>query len=166
MRVDFPAPFSPISACTSPLRSVKSTWSRAWTPGKRNDMPTISTAGATASTMTPLPRWCRRLAHDELDGNPGPAGNLSTVESGVQNIHRASAISSFAAKIAVYSGVVLKPRAKWYPKSPVQSPTTIGRSRMPHDAARTWKLLSLLRASSQSSGPAMWSTSRWPRPAR
>ena len=32
--VDFPAPFSPISAWTSPLRSVKSTWERARTPVK------------------------------------------------------------------------------------------------------------------------------------
>src|SRR5580765_2361907 len=40
--VDFPAPFSPSSACTSPLRRSKSTWSFATTPGNRFVMPRIS----------------------------------------------------------------------------------------------------------------------------
>src|SRR5690242_1392023 len=46
MSVDFPAPFSPMSACTSPALSRKSTLSRARTPGKRIVMPRISTTGA------------------------------------------------------------------------------------------------------------------------
>ena len=37
--VDLPAPFSPSSACTSPLRRSRSTWSLATTPGNRFVMP-------------------------------------------------------------------------------------------------------------------------------
>src|SRR5690349_7764165 len=40
--VDLPAPFSPSSACTSPLRRSKLTWSFASTPGNRFVMPRIS----------------------------------------------------------------------------------------------------------------------------
>src|SRR5579884_2238297 len=43
--VDLPAPFSPSSACTSPLRRSKSTWSFARTPGKRLVMPRSSRTG-------------------------------------------------------------------------------------------------------------------------
>src|SRR3954468_20246407 len=47
--VDFPAPFSPSSACTSPRRSSKSTWSFATTPGKRFVMPMSSRRGASSA---------------------------------------------------------------------------------------------------------------------
>ena len=40
--VDFPAPFSPISACTVPGRSASCTLSRAFTPGKDLQTPFIS----------------------------------------------------------------------------------------------------------------------------
>src|SRR3954463_7493996 len=40
--VDLPAPFSPSSACTSPLRRSRSTWSFATMPGNRFVMPRIS----------------------------------------------------------------------------------------------------------------------------
>src|SRR5256885_1002768 len=43
--VDLPAPFSPSSACTSPLRRSKSTWSFARTPGKRFVIPRSSRTG-------------------------------------------------------------------------------------------------------------------------
>ena len=43
MSVDFPAPFSPMSAWISPDRRKKSTSSRASTPGKAIVMPRIST---------------------------------------------------------------------------------------------------------------------------
>src|SRR5262245_3896557 len=43
--VDLPAPFSPSSACTSPRRRSKSTWSFASTPGKRFVMPRSSRTG-------------------------------------------------------------------------------------------------------------------------
>src|SRR6187200_465158 len=46
--VDFPAPFSPRSACTSPLRSSKSTPSFATTPGNRFVIPLSSRRGASA----------------------------------------------------------------------------------------------------------------------
>ncbi len=39
IRVDFPAPFSPISAWISPSRSVKSTLSSAFTPGNVMQIP-------------------------------------------------------------------------------------------------------------------------------
>src|SRR5579859_5150503 len=42
MSVDFPAPFSPMRACTSPFRRWKSTPSRALTPGKLLEIPVIS----------------------------------------------------------------------------------------------------------------------------
>ena len=41
-----PAPFSPRSACTSPTAASKSTPSFATTPGKRLEIPRISTAKA------------------------------------------------------------------------------------------------------------------------
>src|SRR5919109_428951 len=46
MSVDLPAPFSPRSACTSPLASSKSTWSFATTPGNRFVIPFSSRRGA------------------------------------------------------------------------------------------------------------------------
>src|SRR5829696_6115243 len=46
--VDLPAPFSPRSACTSPLRRSKSTPSLATTPGKRLVIPLSSRRGASA----------------------------------------------------------------------------------------------------------------------
>src|SRR4030042_2465134 len=54
MRVDFPAPFSPTTACTSPLPTAKLTPRRACTPGKAFAMPRISRAGAVGSTAIPI----------------------------------------------------------------------------------------------------------------
>src|SRR5512145_1891689 len=48
MRVDFPAPFSPRSACTSPFTRSKSTWSLATTPGNRFVMPFSSRRAGSA----------------------------------------------------------------------------------------------------------------------
>src|SRR5262245_35579702 len=50
--VDLPAPFSPISACTLPGWSARSTFSSASTPGKRLPMPFISSAGPPLSSAT------------------------------------------------------------------------------------------------------------------
>src|SRR5258708_39633281 len=47
--VDLPAPFSPSSACTSPRRRSKSTWSFASTPGKRFVRPRSSRTGVSVS---------------------------------------------------------------------------------------------------------------------
>nr|BFF25317.1 hypothetical protein GCM10025732_32820 [Glycomyces mayteni] len=58
------------------------------------------------------------------------------------------------------------PLAKSYAKSALQSPTTIGRSRTPHAFAREWNARSRARASSQSSGPARWRMSLWPKETR
>src|ERR1044071_7518871 len=44
MRVDLPAPFSPIRAWISPSAAVRSTWAFASTPGKRLTMPCSATA--------------------------------------------------------------------------------------------------------------------------
>src|SRR5690349_4537169 len=49
MRVDLPAPFSPMSECTSPGNRRKSTPSSALTPGNVIEMPRISTTGAAGS---------------------------------------------------------------------------------------------------------------------
>src|SRR4051794_26301138 len=44
--VDLPAPFSPISAVTSPARSVRCALCRARTPGKRLETPVSARRGA------------------------------------------------------------------------------------------------------------------------
>src|SRR6476661_1969867 len=49
IRVDLPAPFSPMRACTSPGRSSKETSSFATTPGKRFVMPSSTTKGGAPS---------------------------------------------------------------------------------------------------------------------
>src|SRR5271163_1936343 len=52
-RVDLPAPFSPISASTSPARAASPTPSNAWTGPNRLSMPSISRTG---SLIAPAPR--------------------------------------------------------------------------------------------------------------
>jgi hypothetical protein len=49
MSVDLPAPFSPMSECTSPGNIRKSTSSSALTPGKVIEMPRISTTAVGGS---------------------------------------------------------------------------------------------------------------------
>src|SRR5881397_114446 len=51
--VDFPAPFSPSSACTSPTATSKSTASFASTPGKRLVIPRMRTADRPAAPADP-----------------------------------------------------------------------------------------------------------------
>src|ERR1044072_3079064 len=51
MRVDLPAPFSPMRACTSPGSSRNATSSSALTPGKLTHMSRISTTGAGGSSV-------------------------------------------------------------------------------------------------------------------
>src|SRR5271157_5290487 len=46
IREDFPAPFSPVTACTSPLRTVRLTPSRACTPEKDFDSSRASSIAA------------------------------------------------------------------------------------------------------------------------
>src|SRR6516165_8227590 len=58
MSVDFPAPFSPSSACASPRASSKLTRSFARTPGNRFVIPRISRTGA--SLMRGRLYGCRR----------------------------------------------------------------------------------------------------------
>src|ERR1035437_3328608 len=48
MRVDLPAPFSPLSEWTSPERNEKSTLSSASTPGNLMVIPLICTMGGTS----------------------------------------------------------------------------------------------------------------------
>ncbi len=60
MSVDLPAPFSPISACTSPGITSKSTPSTASIPGKRFDTPSMlnadcNNADAIAFSQIPSP---------------------------------------------------------------------------------------------------------------
>src|SRR5581483_7241449 len=54
--VDFPAPFSPRSACTSPGRRSKSTWSLASTPGNRFVIPSSERIGVSAIPGDPSAR--------------------------------------------------------------------------------------------------------------
>src|SRR4051812_27366672 len=61
MSVDFPAPFSPIRACTSPGNIRKSTPSSATTPGNSLRMPVISRT-ARGSVITGRPRLGSVLA--------------------------------------------------------------------------------------------------------
>src|SRR6218665_2117980 len=56
--VDLPAPFSPISACTLPGASVRSTFSSATTPGNRLPMPSISNP-PTSMAAVPTKAGCR-----------------------------------------------------------------------------------------------------------
>src|SRR5512132_1483323 len=55
IKVDLPAPFSPISAWTSPARSSRSTSSFASTPGKRLVMRSRTTRGGVALPPAPSP---------------------------------------------------------------------------------------------------------------
>src|SRR5512144_2620978 len=55
INVDLPAPFSPISAWTSPARSSRSTSSLASTPGKRFVMPSSTTRGGEPLPPAPSP---------------------------------------------------------------------------------------------------------------
>jgi hypothetical protein len=53
MRVDLPAPFSPIQQWTSPALMSTLTSSSAWTPGNRFEMPVIVISGSDAANGTP-----------------------------------------------------------------------------------------------------------------
>ncbi len=52
MRVDLPAPFSPIQQWTSPALMSMLTSSSAWTPGNRFEMPVIAINGSDAASGT------------------------------------------------------------------------------------------------------------------
>ncbi len=54
MSVDFPAPFSPTSACTSPRSSSKRHWSSARTPGNDLSIPIIETSTSLMAAPRPL----------------------------------------------------------------------------------------------------------------
>ena len=53
IRVDLPAPFSPSKAVNRPLRKVKPTPSRAFTPGKDLEIPRASSTTSPVSVMAP-----------------------------------------------------------------------------------------------------------------
>src|SRR4051812_16538074 len=69
IKVDLPAPFCPISACTSPARSVSSTPSSACTPGNAREMPcarnTIA-AWSIGSVLARLDVLLRRFHGEDL----------------------------------------------------------------------------------------------------
>src|SRR6478736_10043921 len=74
IRVDLPAPFSPIRACTSPGRASNETSSFATTPGKRFVMPSSTTKGGALARPAPSPslivvgrRRCRLRILRNLD---------------------------------------------------------------------------------------------------
>src|SRR4029453_854714 len=92
--VDLPAPFSPRSACTSPLRRSKSTPSFATTPGKRLVIPLSSRRGASAmgagsvrgGTSPPLTEGS--LVHRVRDVELGGDDLLLVLLDGVDHILR------------------------------------------------------------------------------
>lgn len=57
IRVDFPAPFSPIRAWTSPWKSRKPTPSSAFTPGKPMEISVISTTGTISFILLSFLCW-------------------------------------------------------------------------------------------------------------
>ena len=73
MRVDLPAPFSPMRACTSPRRRVRSTPSRAFTPGKVIVIPVIRT--------TVSPAVVRVFDINDLSGSSGGFGGRARAVS-------------------------------------------------------------------------------------
>src|SRR5699024_9116545 len=80
INVDFPAPFSPISVCTSPGNIRKSTPSSALTPGNEIEMSCISTIGSAAVMC--LPHWWATGANTRSPslagrrpGGPGAPGD-------------------------------------------------------------------------------------------
>src|SRR3954451_8817268 len=82
MRVLLPAPFSPMSECTSPGKRRKSTLSSAFTPAKAFSMPVITRTGAVSAIARKTS--CRGEAHvsprqrrwEELLVLPGREGDL------------------------------------------------------------------------------------------
>src|ERR671918_1640881 len=76
--VDLPAPFSPRSACTSPRRSSKSTWSLASTPGNRLVIPRSS---RTTGRSLIRARFYGSAGEDVRNGKSGPSGPLLPVQS-------------------------------------------------------------------------------------
>src|SRR5690349_3997187 len=81
MRVDLPAPFSPMSACTSPARAVKSTRDRAFTPGKLFDRPVTDnmSVGLAQAGLGVVLGVSAVLDHDVL-------GDLLALREGVQGL--------------------------------------------------------------------------------
>ena len=100
MRVDFPAPFSPIRACTSPGNSRKSTPSSALTPGNVMEIPVIATMGAGSCVVTavsvivdlssaPVSRYRQAGAARGRGGPPGQPGREGLVLAVGQDCLRA-----------------------------------------------------------------------------
>src|SRR5690349_16588833 len=81
--VDFPAPFSPTSACTSPARKSSVTPSSARTPGKLFPMSRISRRGAVSRAV--LLRVRRRISSGR---NLDARRDLLSVEIIVNGVHR------------------------------------------------------------------------------
>src|SRR6476620_10495540 len=74
-----PAPFSPSRACTSPVRTSKSTSSRATTPGKALRMPCISSTG-TETADSAVTSLCR--ASESISVLPQGAAAASVEQDG------------------------------------------------------------------------------------
>src|SRR5262245_14315860 len=67
MRVLLPAPFSPISASTSPRCSTRSTPCNAWTPGKALPMPRTSSSGAPSTSLACLAGLLLQVLPERVD---------------------------------------------------------------------------------------------------
>src|SRR5690242_1886030 len=89
--VDFPAPFSPTSACTSPARTSKSTPESACTPGYDFEMPRIARYGTPcAAPLAGCGIDALRLSRARVraDGNGDQLRGLLPVEEVVDRIDR------------------------------------------------------------------------------
>ena len=79
--VDFPAPFWPMIACTSPLKRRKSTCDNAFTPGKCLLIFLISRIGALSDI--PTPPLCRLRGHTPgADPRGGPDHEMREISTG------------------------------------------------------------------------------------
>src|SRR5215813_2427273 len=102
MRVDLPAPFSPMSACTVPRSTRSETSSSAATPGKlllmfRTSSRQRSGAAAASPCMTPsVPAEVTREVRrgDELEGHPHEARDLLAARKLQRGVDRVRALRS------------------------------------------------------------------------
>src|SRR5699024_3235264 len=78
IRVDFPAPFSPTSASTSPWRTSRRMSSRACTPGNPFETPSLASSGGVGEPLVtgPLP-W---RGNDGGTGAPSRARGTHTYD--------------------------------------------------------------------------------------
>src|SRR5689334_13629170 len=111
MSVDLPAPFSPMRLCTSPARRVKSTPSRARTPGNWMVIPRISMMGATSLSTGMCRYFLAEVFRCDIPAGSGPdplpAGTFLAMQCFSKYCYRLvlavreSSLGSFLVELAV-----------------------------------------------------------------